>query len=71
MEALLAQIRRERDEECEECERDKARLKAEWDKANDELQQVADTLRTLQDKNLDLELEISCYRKLLEGEERQ
>ena len=57
------------DEECEECEREKCELRDELEELRMELEEVAANLKDIMEKKYDLEIEISCYRKLLESEE--
>ncbi|KAL4219695.1 hypothetical protein ACF0H5_022265 [Mactra antiquata] len=65
----LADLQRRFDEECAECEKEKNELKEQIDELSEDLAEVMETLNQIKDEKLSLELEIACYRKLLEGEE--
>lgn len=59
------------DEECRECEEEKAELREKINGLESDLADVMHDMESLRTQNLDLNLEIQCYRKLLEGEEKR
>ncbi|XP_052790612.1 60 kDa neurofilament protein-like isoform X2 [Mya arenaria] len=65
----LEDLKRMFEEQCEECEEEKSSLRLELSSLSSELSDVMADLENMRGHNLSLSLEISCYRKLLEGEE--
>jgi len=59
------------DEECRECEEEKSDLREKINNLEGDLCEVMADMEALRNQNLDLNLEIQCYRKLLEGEEKR
>lgn len=59
------------EKECEECEEEKNELREKIANLECDLTDVMRDMDTLRSQNLDLNLEIECYRKLLEGEEKR
>lgn len=69
--AELDALRDRYDEECRECEEEKADLREKIQNLESDLSEVMSDLEQMRNQNLDLNLEIQCYRKLLEGEEKR
>ncbi|XP_045195495.2 70 kDa neurofilament protein-like isoform X2 [Mercenaria mercenaria] len=72
LEALRRQLdalNKLRERENEECDANKATLNDEIAALRAELEAVSEDLDDLQNSKMDLELEIACYKKLLDGEE--
>lgn len=69
--AELDALRDRYDEECRECEEEKADLREKIQNLEADLTEVMSDLEQMRNQNLDMNLEIQCYRKLLEGEEKR
>ncbi|KAH3795029.1 hypothetical protein DPMN_148574 [Dreissena polymorpha] len=65
----LEDLQNRLDDECRQCEEDKDTLRMQLQALEADLAEVMHDLEGMKSHNLDLELEIACYRKLLEGEE--
>jgi intermediate filament protein if len=71
LEKELEMLRREYSDKEREWEAENAELKSEIAKLRAEMESIMKELQDLMDTKLGLELEISAYRKLLEGEENR
>lgn len=67
----LATERSNHERDCEQCEKEKAEMRDEINCLKAELAEISATLEDLQSSKLDMDLEIACYKKLLEGEENK
>lgn len=67
----LQRLRDEMEEEREDCHNEKSELSANIDGLNDELRDMMEQMEGLKDQKLSLDMEIACYRKLIDGEERK
>jgi hypothetical protein len=71
LKARLEALQNQYDDEVRDHEDDRAKMESQILKLSTEMEEVLRELQILQDAKLSLELEITCYRKLLENEEKR
>jgi len=71
LKARLEALQNQYDDEVRDHEDDRAKMESQILKLSSEMENVLSELQILQDAKLSLELEITCYRKLLENEEKR
>jgi len=71
LKARLEALQNQYDDEVREHEDDRAKMESQILQLSTEMEDVLRELQILQDAKLSLELEITCYRKLLENEEKR
>ena len=71
LKAKLEALQNQYDDEVRDHEEERAKLESQINKLTMEIEEVLRELQVLQDAKLSLELEIACYRKLLEAEEKR
>lgn len=71
LKARLEALQNQYDEEVRDHEDDRAKMESQILQLSNEMENVLRELQILQDAKLSLELEITCYRKLLENEEKR
>ncbi|XP_060591187.1 non-neuronal cytoplasmic intermediate filament protein B-like isoform X2 [Ruditapes philippinarum] len=67
----LASLKAQHERDCEDCEKEKNDLRQKIMGLEAEIADISADLEDLQSSKLDLDLEIACYKKLMEGEENK
>lgn len=67
----LANEKAQHERDCEDCERDKTEMRERIACLTAEIASISNDLEELQSSKMDMDLEIACYKKLLEGEENK